>query len=408
MVALLTERWDRYRDQPDVRRYAILGLVGGLAMSMREQEALFLLPIGVDVAVRAARHRELRLFQSGVALVVGTLVAFMPQLLVWRYYTGGFHPPQIEPIRWGTPMFLVALFSTRSGLFPWSPICYASLLGILFGRGARALKAMLGTAFLLNLYVVAAAWLLSAGYSYGARRLSDSAPLIGLGVALLYDRLQTPIGRRAARGFTALCVVLCLLSMELQRFGLTRSSGGYARTAGQYLEEARLPRWSQNVADAVGYPFVQPVGWLFGLVWHVRSMAFEGVVGNFLLDRDGQWFTVLVHRLDFIRFNRGFVAAGLELGEKAPARVTGPVRLLVPMFASEPVSVQLIGKPSGRPSVTWNGQVCPVQITSAGVITFTVDAQFVRAGVNELKMDLETGSLLDALDFTPLGKTRPK
>jgi hypothetical protein len=408
-VALLVERWDARLGDDRPARFVWLGLLGGMAMMMRAQEVLYLLLPAGEILVRLWRPPEgssrRRWLVGGLVFGAAALLAFAPQLFVWRYYTGAFTPVQAEPIRWGTPMWMVALFSTRSGLFPWSPIAYASVLGLVLARKARTLTYSLLAVFALELYIVAAAWVPSGAYSYGARRLSDAAPLLGLGTALLYDRLSAmPWRRRAVAAFTALCVALTCFSMEMQRAHGVSSSGGFARTAGKYLEQVGAPVWLQRFFETVGYPFVQPMGWLFALYHRAPVYAFEGVVGNFQLDRDGQWFTLLSdwRNLPLQRDHRANVAAGLVLEDKAPARVIGPVRLLVSMFAQEKIAVRIPAQVAEGPvAVIWNGRAVPVT-RRPDLLWFEVPAALVRPGVNELSLDVPIGSRLTSLEFDSL------
>jgi hypothetical protein len=399
VVALLIERWDATLGQTSWRRFALLGALGGLAMSMRAQELLFLLLPGGEIVWRLARGPERRRWLvGGVILGACAALAFLPQLWVWHYYTGRFSPPQIEPLRWGMPMIVMTLFSTRAGLFPWSPIAYAAVLGLVLARRSRGLAAGLFVVFLLDLYVVACAWVPSGGYGYGARRLSDCAPLLGVGVALLYDRLAH-LGRRLLVGYAVFCVALCLFTMEMQRNHGVPSSGGYARTAAKYLEQAHAPVWMQRLFDRVGYPFVQPAGWIFA-AWHRAPVsAFEGVVGNFQLDRDGQWFTLLpdARVLPTDWDHRANLIEGFEVQRK-DARVTGPARMLVSMFAREPATVKLVGAiPDGPARVTWNGAEVPAFRQPDG-LRVNVAA---NPGVNELGVTLPVGTVLQKLEFGP-------
>jgi hypothetical protein len=409
LVTLLVERWDARMGDPDWRRFAFLGALGGLAMEMRAQEALFLLLPGVEALYFLIKSPDRRRWLlAGMVLSISALIAFLPQVGVWHYYTGEFRPVQVEPLRWSTPFILVALFSTRGGLFPWSPIAYASTLGLFFvGKFSPATKRLtwsLTALFLLEIYVVASAWVVTSGYAYGARRLSDGGVILGLGAALLWDAVAER-RRKWVAAFATLSVVLNLVAMELVRTPhMVASSGGYARTAGRWLEEAHAPAWLQNFFERVGYPFVQPVGWIFALYHHAPLSAFEGVVGNMLLDRDGQWFTVLTKTLAFDRFNHAYVAEGLVLGEnsdKTPARVTGRVRLLLSMFAKERFEATLTGTiPEGAVAIEWNG--APVVTTrAAGSVRFAVDASHVNAGVNEVTLELPPGSELRKLDLNP-------
>src|SRR5262249_52357722 len=155
------------------------------------QEALFLLLPGGEALVYLLRGPERRRwFFGGVVLCAATLLAFSPQIGVWHYYTGAFRPVQVEPLRWSTPFIVVALFSTRGGLFPWSPIAYAATLGLILSRKARLLAWSLAALFLVEVYIVASAWVVTSGYAYGARRLSDGGVLLGMGTALLWDHVQ--------------------------------------------------------------------------------------------------------------------------------------------------------------------------------------------------------------------------
>jgi hypothetical protein len=340
---------------------------------------------------------------GGVVLCAATLLAFVPQIAVWHWYTGALKPVQVEPLRLSTPFIVVALFSTRGGLFSWSPIAYAATLGLLVADKARRLSWSLFAVFAVEVYIVASAWVVTSGYAYGARRLSDGGVLLGVGTALLWDRAASRLwARRAVGAFVALCLLLNVLAMELVRARKVASSGGYARTAGKWLEEAGAPPWLSRLLEKTGYPFVQPAGWLFALWHHAPVSSFEGVVGTFFLDRDGQWFTVLLKTMPFERFNHSFVVEGVELpenAEKQPARVTGRVRLLLSMFASERIEVQLLGAiPPGAVKLTWQGH--PVEVLrNPGGFKFAVDAAYVRPGVNEMTMELPEGSQLRRLEF---------
>jgi hypothetical protein len=380
-------------------------------MEMREQEALFLLLPGVEAAIGVVRGPDRRRWlEGGVVLCAATMLAFLPQLLVWHYYTGAFKPPQVEPLRWSTPFIIVSLFSTRGGLFSWSPIAYASTVGLClvrrFAAPMRRLALALTALFALEVYVVASAWVVTSGYAYGARRLSDGGILLGVGVALLWEvAAERRWVRRFVAGFVALCLLLNLYAMEMVRWRWVPSSGGYARTAGKWLDEAHAPTWLSRFFEKVGYPFVQPVGWLFALYHHAPASAFEGVVGTFILDRDGQWFTVLLKTVPFDTFNHAMVVEGLALSENAdqsPAvATTGRVRLLLSMFASEAFTAQINGViEPGEVKLSWNGHSLPIMRDGAG-LRFSAPAAYVKAGVNEVTLEVPVGSKLKKMDFNP-------
>jgi hypothetical protein len=407
-TAVLVERWDATRGDASWRRMLVLGLVGGLGMSFRAQEGLWLLLPGLEAAWHVVRGPgRTRWLVAGLVLTGATLVAFLPQMLVWWYYTGSpLTPAQVEPLRWSTPFFAVSLFSTRGGLFPWSPVFYAAVAGLVLAKRSRPLLWMLTAIFALDIYVVASAWVTTGGYGYGARRLSDGVVWLALAIGLGWARLESVTwARRTLAVFVGFCIVLNVATMELLRGKAIPSSGAYARSAQRFLDDLHAPAPLGRFFGAVGYPFVQPAGWLFALYWHAPVTAFEGIVGNWLLDRDGQWLSVQTHLFPLTRGDAGAnVLGGLTLSSDAPARVDGPVRMLLPMFASEPIGVRVLGDiPAGERAAQWNGLTVPVANVPGGV-RFDVPATAVNAGVNELRLTLPVGAQLQKLDFSSSGE----
>ena len=172
--------------------------------------------------------------------------------------------------------------------------------------------------FALEVYVVSSAWVVTGGYGYGARRLSDGAPLFALGVGLLWARLERIDDaratlrtwlRRALAAFVALCVLLNLVAMELCARRRSRRRAARRARPSAFSTTAGC-RASAALFGAIGYPFVQPAGWLFALRHHVPASAFENVVGNWFLDRDGQWLQVQTKGTALDVSARGYVRRG--------------------------------------------------------------------------------------------------
>ncbi len=406
VVAVLIEYWERTIGRRDGARFVWLGALGGLAAMMRPQEVLYLLPLGGELLMALVRGPDRRRALVG-GLVLGAvfLLVFSPQLAVWYVYSGAFHPAQQEPLRFAQPFIEVVLFSTRGGLFPWTPLTYLSCFGLLvmgISPAAARLRIALLAVFAVELYVIACAWTPTAGYAFGARRLSDGALLLGLGAALAFDwTAPRRLARRALFAFVTLCLLLNVVAMELMRTHIIASSGSYPHTPSKMLEEARWPPRIARLADYVGYPFVQPVGWLFALYHHVPVATFEGVVGGFVLERDPQFTSaVALPSLVLDRVRRANAVAGLDVADKGPARVTGPARLLIDMFAKEPFRVDLVGKLGGQPTVAvrWNECALTAQRFGAGY-RFEVPIDCARAGTNDVALTLPVGAELKQLDF---------
>lgn len=405
-VAILVERWDATRGDFSRRRMILLGVIGGLAMMMRPQEVLWLLLPGGEIVYSFARGPQRRkLIFATIWLIAATISTFLPQMLVWYYYTGNpLTPAQAEPLRPTTPWLVTSLFSTRGGLFPWSPVVYASALGLFYCRRARVTALAMLAVFALEVYVVSSAWVVTGGYGYGARRLSDGAVLFALGIGLLWAQVEASRWRRRLlAGFAAFCVLLNVVTMELLRWRKIPSSGAYARSAERFLTDVGAPRPIARFFGVVGYPFVQPAGWLFALRWRVPASQFENVVGNFFLDRDGQWFQLTDRTLAFDDKAGNFVVGGVDLTQK-PARVTGPVRILLPMFAHEPIVAHVVGTfAAGSRAAAWNGVALPL-VDEANGLRLAVPVEQVRAGVNELVLTLPPGSQLLHLDLDSISE----
>ena len=417
VVAVELEYWDRTRGQSHWQRFAWLGLLGGYGMCVRAQELVWLAPIGFETLWHVLRGpRRLRWLLGGLLLVALALLAFSPQLLVWRYYSGAWQPVQAEPLRLRDPFFVVTLFSSRGGLFPWTPLAYAAVLGLgMLGvdalrrrtiSGLAGLCAVCGVAFLADLYIVSCAWMVTGGFGYGARRLSDCVVLLGLGVGYLWDRLaRRRRWQQVLLAFVVFTTLLNFLCVELLRLRKMGSPGGATRSFAALLEyELHAPRPLVWLARNLGYPFCQPAGWIWSAIHHAKPAAFELVEGAFLLDRDSQWRTLLNHTLELDRKYRDSVAEGLVwTDDKSPPVVEGPVRLFAEMFAQELVDLTVVGNfPDGRFELRWNGTVVPAQRVGTSYRA-VVPKTVVHPGTNEVMITAPVGSTMQKLDLGSRG-----
>lgn len=418
VVAVLMSYWDATRGQTRMRRFVWLGLLVGYGMSVRGQEIVWLMPIAVEFAWYLARGPSRgRWFAGGLVMGAMIVVAMAPQLFVWWFYSGRPLPVQTEPLRLGEPFPLMVLFSSRGGIFPWTPSAYAAVLGLACfavdfarRRTKRDTAILVGgvlLASLLDFYIVCCAWMVAGGYSYGCRRLTDCVILLGLGIAFLYDRVATkPRRRKALVGFLAFTTVLNIACMMPLLFRKAPSSGSATRSFAQVMEyDFHAPRFLVAAARYGGYPFVQPAGWIWALAHHTTPAVFEMVEGAFVLDRDGQWMTILNRELVLGRKDRDYVASGFTWDdEKGPAIMTGDqARFFVGMFAKEVVDLSISATaPPGLLAVVWNGT--PIALLRQGNrFTATLPKDVVRAGTNEVVLHAPPGTRVTKLDFGSRG-----
>jgi len=188
-VAFLVYVWHTTREQPAPARFLLLGLLGGLAALVREQDVVFLLIPAVE-ALAAGRRGGVRplLALSGRLALLGTgaFLAFAPQLAVYRILGGRFAPnPTVAgKFTWWSPAFFPVLGDPHYGLLVWCPVLLPALAGLfLLGRRDRLLGLSLGLAFLAQVYLTGAYLTWMGPGSFGPRRFIAATVLFALGLA---------------------------------------------------------------------------------------------------------------------------------------------------------------------------------------------------------------------------------
>jgi hypothetical protein len=189
------------------RRDAVcLGAIAGLMFLVRWQNVVLLSLLPLAFAVPRPREiRQRTIVENGIGIALGFACLASLQLWFWRSTSGSLVTvPQgagfLTPLQ---PHWLQVLFSTRHGLFTWTPVALVGVAGLAWLRSRRlALHASI--AFLLALYVcsIVADWW--GGDAFGMRRMIGILPLLALGTASL-------LGTAGPRARRALLVVLVLL-----------------------------------------------------------------------------------------------------------------------------------------------------------------------------------------------------
>jgi hypothetical protein len=423
VVTALCERWDAWRGPEEKmtrRRWAALGALGGAAMLMRLPGGVWLILPGLDLVrdgVSALRRKEWRALGetavAGAILVGVALCVFSPQLAVWHYFFGHLRPPQPPGhMRWLDPALVATVFSTRAGLLAWSPIIYLALAGLALGRrqlGPLAWRMALMAA--IQVWVNASAWDHWGSWSYGARRFTDGNVAFAAGLAGVWAFAAARPKRSIAwRRVLAVCCGLAVayngLLMELVRRQKVKSSGSGAFPAATWIKWAGGPAWLGAALDKVGYPFSQPAGWIFALAYHVPPSAFEGVVGNYIPERDCRIHSISYRGAIDFADPGSFVVEGIAgppVGKPGAqlVPVAPRVRVLVPLYAKAPVRLTVGGSFHGRESevrARWNGTPLEGK-PRPGAAVFMVPREIVhsRSRVDDVELDLPVGAQLSKL-----------
>ena len=229
-VALFTHAWYRTRGRDDLRRFALLGALAGLAGLVRSQDLIILVIPGLELLAGIWERRWSLPAACGrlAVLCVACAAVFSPQLWAWQTIYG---TPVLNPhggsayFQWAQPAILQTLFSTRQGLISWTPIVLFGAIGLpwLFRRD-RLLAWTTVVTLLLALYVNASAVPWWAGAGFGGRRFVSYLPFLVLGLsAFLASRpmASRPALVRLASLFLIGSNVLFLLQYQLFMRGFT-------------------------------------------------------------------------------------------------------------------------------------------------------------------------------------------
>jgi hypothetical protein len=181
--------WLWAREGEDRSRWLLTGLLGGLVCLIRPQDAVLLaLPL-LDLLRRGRRALPV-----APAFLAGPAALGLLQLGVWLRLYGLAFADVISGQSYvghtdSFPMDL--MFSARHGLFTWTPIYLAAVLGwVLWARRDAWTAALVATVFALAVFVNGAMQDWWGSESFGQRRMLGLTPLfaLGLGEALAFLR----------------------------------------------------------------------------------------------------------------------------------------------------------------------------------------------------------------------------
>ncbi len=203
--------------------WGVVGLLGGMAALVREQDALFLCVPALFILRDALGKRRFAAgLANGAALGLAALVAFVPQLLAYRALNGGFGPSRLvtRKMSYASPHFFEVMFDPGHGLFVWAPLLLASVAA-LAAATARRRDAIAG---ILLLALAAQVWINGSVESwtqagaFGSRRFVGASVIFAWGLALAAAALRERLGP-AAR--VAAVVVFAWWNVSLMvQFGL--------------------------------------------------------------------------------------------------------------------------------------------------------------------------------------------
>jgi hypothetical protein len=446
-VALFLERWDGTRGERGPSRWAVLGVLLGLAMLMRPQNALIALaPMlewlsGALMSVRARDPRRLgRWLLVGFLFVACATVVFAPQMILQQSMFGHPLAPPQGPhfMRWTEPHVAGVLFGTTGGLLFWSPLLYLSVIGLgvgLFRAPCRAPAAALLLVSLAMLYVNAAAWDWWGSVSFSNRRFIALTAVFVFGAALTL----APVFRWAElRPRWAASSLLLALVLAFSAWNLAAMSGVAHGRILTWREQPADHAWSavfkelaEGVHSKVGNPLAWPASIPFVLRYRVHPKHFDAMHGmrvfyvNYedLAPRRGE------ERVEFHKpLHQAYLVEGFEAkkvsGAMAAVAAEGRSRMLVPLFhgavrgvevewhavevAAEPAkgALEIEAPRPPRVVLVWNGRpIAQADVPAKGrwhKLAIMVPEDVPRVGINELEWHVNGGPVaIRALEVLP-------
>lgn len=387
------------------RAWAWLGAIAGLMTLIRWQNALFaLLPAcdavaGLAAALRTGdRARARRVLAGGALFSLCATVAFVPQMIAWHAIYGSWLAvsPLGPKIRWADPQLADILWSSRNGLFSWSPILYAGAIGlVIFAARQPGIGVPMLLALALMTYFNACIqdWWGSDGF--GGRRFDGTIPFFCLGVAAFASYAVTLTRRHPFRAVVAggMCLVLWNLTLMsaaqdgVFRLGTVVSFGDTAAAQARAFH-----RWFGN-------PFTYPASLLFALRNDLPPSRYDLLSANrFLGDPLRPYGRVDIGSDDEWLLEEGW--HGPERDRAISFRwAASPAIVLIPLDRTAPLTVQVRLHAFGYPGST--GQTLTLQMNghtfgpsavhdSWETVEFATGADVWRSGVNRLRLDFSS------------------
>ena len=374
------------RDRPDATRAAWAGAACGLLFLVRSQDGILLSLPALELVLRAARGPDRLGPLRALLVMIGTFaLTALPQILVWQAMFG---VPLLVPhkvlhggdfMHLARPELLGTLFSPRGGLF----VNYPAMLAAVVGLGLLAFRD--GRYVALILPALLAGWYVNSTIFdwYHVRRFTGLVPFLAPGLA----HLLTPVTRTGV-ALPALLAVMVLrydLAVDSLRAlpGEPVSARAAVAEAGRSLAaewyhilEPRAPRAAVRILESYtrqplledGVTRIDLGGDPAVLRLPLRARNFsepeveDGVRSRWVRDRDARLFLPLSH----------------------PFAIAVTIRAR----ALETVEPQFM-------EVDWNGTLVGRQPMTAAWAdyAFTVPAQVVRAGTNELVLRFDRAPL---------------
>lgn len=397
-VAFAVGFWLARRPLTETRDWIVLGVLFGLASLARWQNVTFIaLPL-IDAMMKPRRP----LVQPASSLLAFA-VTFTPQLAYWYAMAGSPFAVSWErhAVEWTQLSFTEVLFSTNRGLFPWSPVLYLGLIGLLLWlRGSARLASLCLLGFVLQIYVNGSVEMWYGGWAYGGRRFDNSLVLFVLGFGAFLEFVR----RRPLLPLVLLSAILVLWNVGL----MLQVKRAEVAPDGNVSFRQVAARSLYHYYDQLGFPPAWPANWLFARRHGVSAEKFDLLFGhrgfgNFRLpmDADADGF-----------LGRGWGAPEQDgRGEWFRWSLGNESTVLIPLREPHRYVLSIWVRPyealgDNRIGLRVNGHVeRGLELTGDALLVWELQPNLFHEGINELRFDFRRSR--KPSDVAPSGDSRP-
>lgn len=185
----------KWHENKSYSRSMAIGFIGGLIVLIRPVNILiFLFPLLYDVKSGKEFMDKIKMFLSEwkhlLLIGVCSFLILLPQLLYWKYITGGFFFNSYvgEQFYFTKPHILEGLFSYRKGWLVYTPVMFFAVFGFIWlYKNYRSFFWPCLAFSIINIYVLFCWWAWWYGGGFGLRAMIDSYALLAIPMAAFFQ-----------------------------------------------------------------------------------------------------------------------------------------------------------------------------------------------------------------------------
>jgi len=364
-----------------------IGILLGLTIMVRFHNVVFGFAPGIVLLSNARKNGfSSRLVMAFASLVLGTMIGFLPQLLVWRMLYGEWFLSLAGAFLpwWKNPFFLETLFSSRKGLFPWAPVTALCVIGLpIFLKKNRVWGFILIVIFAIGIWINSSQFDWWGATSLGSRRFVPFVVIFSVALATLYSLLPR---------FGKIILVFLVCFMIPLNIYFARS---FSRGQFQYEHADRFSDILQDRYLAYRYA-VYPLEFPVQLAYHLKyGTPMYGPLNEFFIGEDVFYFQ---HRAgdQILAPESPILGSGWTRGGER--KTTGRNAIVyIPMFMKEKPRFFMVFdlEPTGTEKDVWidfywNGKFLRSRkvFLDGRSIEIAIRSKEYRSAVNELRMHI--------------------